>query len=36
VLGIALHLAMQAVERRVIFWAQPEEVIGASNPGGIS
>src|SRR5262245_30606409 len=29
VLGIALHLAMQAVERRVIFWAQPEEVIGA-------
>jgi NitT/TauT family transport system permease protein len=36
VLGIALHLAMQAVERRVIFWAQPEEVIGVSNPGGIS
>jgi len=33
VLGIALHLAMQAVERRVIFWAQPEEITGASHPG---
>ena len=29
VLGIALHLIMQAIERRVIFWAQPEEVISA-------
>jgi NitT/TauT family transport system permease protein len=28
-LGIALHLIMQAIERRVIFWAQPEEVVGA-------
>jgi NitT/TauT family transport system permease protein len=28
-LGIVLHLGMQAVERRVIFWAQPEEVINA-------
>jgi NitT/TauT family transport system permease protein len=29
VLGIALHLVMQAIQRRVIFWAQPDEVIGA-------
>ena len=29
VLGIALHLVMQAIERRVIFWAQPEEIISA-------
>jgi NitT/TauT family transport system permease protein len=29
VLGIALHLVMQAVERRVIFWSQPDEVISA-------
>lgn len=36
VLGIALHLAMQAVERRVIFWAQPEEVPATSSTGGIS
>jgi NitT/TauT family transport system permease protein len=35
VLGIALHLAMQAVERRVIFWAQPEEVIDTTSTGGI-
>jgi NitT/TauT family transport system permease protein len=28
-LGIALHLIMQAVQRRVIFWAQPEETISA-------
>jgi len=28
-LGITLHLTMQAVQRRVIFWAQPEEVIAA-------
>ena len=28
-LGIALHLVMRAIERRVIFWAQPEETIGA-------
>ena len=35
VLGIALHLAMQAVERRVIFWAQPEEVTDTTSTGGI-
>ena len=28
VLGIALHLVMQVIERRVIFWAQPDEIIG--------
>ena len=28
-LGIALHLVMQAIQRRVIFWAQPEETISA-------
>ncbi len=36
VLGIALHLAMQAVERRVIFWSQPEEVTDTTSTGGIS
>lgn len=36
VLGIVLHLAMQAVERRVIFWAQPEEATVTSSTGGIS
>lgn len=29
IMGIALHLIMQTIERRVIFWTQPEEVIGA-------
>jgi NitT/TauT family transport system permease protein len=29
VLGVALHLVMQAIQRRVIFWAQPDHVIGA-------
>ncbi|HEV8438159.1 MAG TPA: ABC transporter permease [Methylomirabilota bacterium] len=29
VLGIALHLIMQAIQRRVIFWAQPEEIVSA-------
>ena len=28
VLGIALHLVMQVIQRRVIFWAQPDEIIG--------
>jgi NitT/TauT family transport system permease protein len=28
VLGIALHLVMQMIQRRVIFWAQPDEIIG--------
>ena len=28
-LGVALHLVMQAIQRRVIFWAQPDHVIGA-------
>jgi NitT/TauT family transport system permease protein len=29
VLGVALHLVMQAIQKRVIFWAEPEQVIGA-------
>ena len=29
VMGVALHLAMQAIQRRVIFWAEPEQVINA-------
>jgi NitT/TauT family transport system permease protein len=29
VLGVALHLLMQAIQRRVIFWAEPDQVIGA-------
>jgi NitT/TauT family transport system permease protein len=28
-LGVGLHLIMQAIQRRVIFWAQPDHVIGA-------
>jgi NitT/TauT family transport system permease protein len=28
-LGVALHLVMQAIQRRVIFWAETDEVIGA-------
>jgi NitT/TauT family transport system permease protein len=28
-LGVALHMLMQALQRRVIFWAQPGQVIGA-------
>jgi NitT/TauT family transport system permease protein len=28
-LGVGLHLVIQAVQRRVIFWAQPDHVIGA-------
>jgi NitT/TauT family transport system permease protein len=29
VLGVALHLVMRAVQKRVIFWAEPDQVIGA-------
>lgn len=28
-LGVALHLVMQALQKRLIFWAEPEQVIGA-------
>ncbi len=28
-LGVVLHLVMQALQKRLIFWAEPEEVIGA-------
>ena len=28
-LGVGLHLVIQAIQRRVIFWAQPDHVIGA-------
>ncbi len=28
-MGLALHLVMQAIQRRVIFWAEPDEIIGA-------
>jgi NitT/TauT family transport system permease protein len=29
VMGVALHLIMQAIQRRVIFWAEPEEIVNA-------
>jgi NitT/TauT family transport system permease protein len=29
VMGVALHLIMQAVQKHVIFWAEPEETISA-------
>lgn len=29
VLGVSLHLIMQVLQRRLIFWAEPEQVIGA-------
>jgi NitT/TauT family transport system permease protein len=29
VLGVTLHLVMQALQKRLIFWAEPEQVIGA-------
>ena len=29
VLGVSLHLLMQMLQRRLIFWAEPEQVIGA-------
>jgi NitT/TauT family transport system permease protein len=28
-MGVALHLVMQVIQRRVIFWAEPEDVINA-------
>jgi NitT/TauT family transport system permease protein len=28
-MGVTLHLGMQAVQKRVIFWAEPEEIINA-------
>jgi NitT/TauT family transport system permease protein len=28
-LGVALHLVMQAIQKRLVFWAEPEQVIGA-------
>jgi NitT/TauT family transport system permease protein len=28
-LGVALHLVMQFVQKRLIFWSEPEQVIGA-------
>jgi NitT/TauT family transport system permease protein len=27
-MGVVLHLVMQAIQRRVIFWAEPDEIIG--------
>ena len=29
VLGVALHLLMQVLQKKLIFWAEPEQVIGA-------
>lgn len=29
VMGVTLHLIMQAIQKRIIFWAEPEQVIGA-------
>ena len=29
IMGVALHLIMQLIQKRVIFWAEPEQVIGA-------
>ncbi|MBI1737342.1 MAG: ABC transporter permease [Candidatus Rokubacteria bacterium] len=28
-MGVTLHLVMQALQKRLIFWAEPEQVIGA-------
>ena len=28
-MGVALHLVMQAIQKRVIFWAEPDDVISA-------
>ncbi len=28
-MGVALHLVMQGIQKRVIFWAEPDQVIGA-------
>lgn len=29
VMGVALHLGMQAIQKRVIFWAEPDEIVNA-------
>jgi NitT/TauT family transport system permease protein len=29
IMGVVLHLIMQFIQKRVIFWAEPEQVIGA-------
>jgi NitT/TauT family transport system permease protein len=29
VMGVALHLIMQAVQKHIIFWAEPDEIISA-------
>ena len=29
IMGVALHLVMQAIQKRVIFWAEPDDVISA-------
>jgi NitT/TauT family transport system permease protein len=29
IMGVVLHLVMQFIQKRVIFWAEPEQVIGA-------
>ena len=29
VMGVALHLVMEAIQKRVIFWAEPDDVISA-------
>ena len=28
-MGVALHLIMQAIQRRIIFWSEPDDVISA-------
>jgi NitT/TauT family transport system permease protein len=28
-MGVALHLIMQAVQKHIIFWAEPDEIISA-------
>ena len=28
-MGVTLHLIMQAIQRRIIFWAEPDDVISA-------
>ena len=29
VMGVALHLIMQAVQKHIIFWAEPDEIVSA-------
>jgi NitT/TauT family transport system permease protein len=29
VMGVVLHLTMQAIQRRVIFWSEPDEIVNA-------